>query len=390
MKIPKKSAAVFLALATAVSFTACNNNAAPAAGTSASSTAANQKATLNLYTDGDTNVTDTWKILINDFHEKNQNIEVKIQATGNGQSGMDKLIAAKKAGKESTDIDLLETGSSGVTRILQEGGNDILAKLTADNIPNMKNVTVKTSLSQDVAVPFRGTTVVLAYNSKTVPTPPKTADELYSWIKAHPGRFAYNDPSSGGSGESFVITAIYNQLPTEALNSSDAKWSQQWNKGFSLLKGLNGSMYKASGKVQYPKGNNGTLALLGDGQVDMIPAWADMFLTYKANGLLPDSVNMTQINPAFSGDIQTLVVPSMSQNKDAAYKFINYVVSAEGQNTLVERMKAIPVIDNSQLSKENKDALTGLQVSSYRTTSIGNLEDSLVKRWFNEIPTLNK
>jgi ABC-type uncharacterized transport system, periplasmic component len=384
MKISKKVLALAsLVLAAAIPLSASVSISA------ASTKASNQKVTLNLYTDGDTNVTDTWKILISDFHSANENIEIKVQNTGSGQSGLDKLIAAKKAGKKSTDIDILETGTAGVQQLMTQGGSGILSQMTAKTVPNLSKVIVKTSLKAGIAIPFRGTTVVLAYNSSTVKNPPKTADQLYAWIKANPGRFAYNDPSSGGSGESFVVTAVYNQLPSAALNSSDTKWEKQWDKGFTLLKSLNSFMYKASGKVQYPKGNNGTLALLGDGQVDMIPAWADQFLTYKAQGLLPDNDKMTQISPAFSGDIVTLTVPSMSQNKSTAYKFINYVISAAGQNTLVQEMRAIPVIDSSKLSKDNQTALTGLKVKSYRATAIGNLENDLVKRWFTDIPTLN-
>jgi putative spermidine/putrescine transport system substrate-binding protein len=339
-----------------------------------------ERVSMNLYTDGDTDVADTWKILISDFHEKNPNIDIKVQTVGNGQ-GIQKLAAAQKAGQKSIDMDLLETGSAGVSQIFQELGNDGLETLSSDSIANLKDVTVKTSLDNK-AVPFRGTTVMLAYNSDTVKTPPKTMDELYSWIKAHPGRFAYNDPSSGGSGQSFVVTAIYNQLPTEALSSIDQKWEAQWDKGFALLKELNPYMYKASGKVQYPKGNNGTIALLGDGQVDMIPVWADQFLDSKSQGLLPESAKITQLDPAFNGDIQTLVVPALSQHKDAASKFINYVISAEGQATLVHNMHAIPVIDNSKLPKETLDALSGLNVSAYRPAGIGNLENDLEKRWF--------
>ena len=46
--------------------------------------------------------------------------------------------------------------------------------------------------------------VLLAYDSTKVTAPPKTLDELIAWIKANPGKFTYNSPSTGGSGGSFV------------------------------------------------------------------------------------------------------------------------------------------------------------------------------------------
>jgi putative spermidine/putrescine transport system substrate-binding protein len=57
-------------------------------------------------------------------------------------------------------------------------------------------------------IPYRASTVLLAYNSRVVTTPPKTMDALLVWIKANPGRFTYNQPSGGGSGYAFAQSVI--------------------------------------------------------------------------------------------------------------------------------------------------------------------------------------
>lgn len=349
------------------------------------------KASINLYSNGSDNVRITWEAVLEAFKVKNPNIEVNLQflASGTGgQAGVDKLIAALKAGQKDIDIDLLETTDNDLGRICNEAGKDALSTLTVDKIPNLKNVKSKSSVGGDSAVVFRGTTVLLAYNSDKVQTPPKTDAELYEWIKKNPGRFAYNDPTTGGSGDSFVVTAIYNKLPAEALKSDDPKWKEQWKPGFDLLKELHPFMYKASGKVQYPAKNQGTIDLLASGEVDMIPAWADMILDQKSRGLLPKSIMLTQITPAFTGGIQTIVVPSLSKNKEAAYKLLDFVVSPEGQNIFVEKQKAIPVIDNSLLPKETVEMLSGLEVKEFRSYTIGKLSDDEKKMWQQDIATL--
>ena len=43
-------------------------------------------------------------------------------------------------------------------------------------------------------------------------------------------------------------------------------------------------MYQSSGKVVYPEQNQGTLDLLANKEVDMVPAWADMALTQMETG----------------------------------------------------------------------------------------------------------
>lgn len=352
----------------------------------------NTKSTINLYTGGSDNVRATWEAVLKAFKDKNPDIDVKLQylASGTGGvGGVDKLISAIKAGQKETDIDILETSDNDLIRIFNETRKDALTTLSTDKIPNMKNIVQKSTISGDKAMAFRGTTVLLAYNSDKVQTPPKTADELYDWIKKHPGRFAYNDPTTGGAGDSFLITAIYNKLPEEALTSDDKKWKDQWKPGFDLLKELHPFMYKASGKVQYPKKNQGTLDLLANGEVDMIPAWADMTLDQKSRGLLPKSIKLAQIDPPFTGGIQTLVIPSMSKNKEAAYKLLNFVASPEGQKIFVEKMKAIPVIKTSLLSKDTLDVLSGLDIKKLRTYTIGALDGEAQKKWQSEIATLN-
>lgn len=160
------------------------------------------------------------------------------------------------------------------------------------NPANMKDLNYK-------AVPYRSSSVLLAYNSEKVPSPPTTLDDLYAWIHEHPGRFAYNDPATGGSGESFVLTTLYKSLPEDAIHNQDPNIMKEWDKGFEQLKSLGKDMYQ---KGVYPKKNQGTLDLLANGEVDMIPAWSDMALEQINKKLLPETTKLAQIEPAFSAD----------------------------------------------------------------------------------------
>jgi putative spermidine/putrescine transport system substrate-binding protein len=347
-------------------------------------------APINLYSSGSDNVRITWEAVLAGFKKVQPDITVNLvflaSGTG-GTTGVEKLIAATKAGQKEIDIDLIETSDNDLARMLKEAGPSILAPLTVKDVPNLAKVLQKSSVAPTQSVPFRGTTVLLAYNSAKVPTPPKTAEELVTWIKTHPGRFAYNDPTTGGAGSSFVVTSIYNQLPAEALTSLDEQWKAQWDKGFDLLKSLHPFFYKASGKVQYPVKNQGTLDLLAAGEVDMIPAWADMVLDQKSRGLLPPTTKLTQITPSFTGGIQTLAVPGLSKNKAAAAKLLNFVTSPEGQQIFVESQKAIPVVATTSLPKST-DLLSGLEIKGFRLVTIGQLGDALNKRWQSDIATL--
>jgi len=378
------SLAMILVISLPLMLTGCG------ASTTASTSA--KVTTINMYSGGSDDVRITWENVIKAFSAKNPDIKVNLQFLASGtstQTAVDREIALEKAGQKETDMDVIEVTDDDISRLFKEAGKDSLITLSKDKIPNMKDVKFHSSVGQDKSLVFRGTTVVLAYNSDKVKDVPKTDKDLYDWIKKNPGRFAYNDPTTGGSGASFVVSSVYNTLPQEAILSDDTKWTQQWNKGFNLMKDLHKYMYKASGKVQYPAKNQGTLDLLANGQVDMIPAWEDMTLDQLSKGTLPKSTKIAQITPGLNGGVQSLVIPSKSKNQEAAQKFLNFAVSVDGQKVFVESMKAIPVIDKSKLPKESIDMLAGLDIKTFRPYTIGSSIKTLYKRWQDEIATLN-
>jgi putative spermidine/putrescine transport system substrate-binding protein len=346
---------------------------------------------INLYSNGSDNVRIQWEEVIKKFNMTNPGFEVRQQYTASGpgtRPDVLKLIAAWNAKQKDIDIDIIaDVDETGLAQIKKEASLDALTKLDPNKIPNLKEILVKSVLAPDKAMPFRGTAVYIAYNSDKVPTCPKTEKDLHAWIKANPGLFAYNDPSTGGSGAAFVYTTIYNTLPAEALTSTDEKWLSQMDAGFKLLADLHPFLYKASGKVQYTVKNQGSLDLLAAGAIWMCPAWADGVLSAKLKGLLPKSIKLQQIDPALTGSNTMLFVPSQSKKSAMAFKFMNYVASPDGQEILVNVMQAIPMIDSKKLPKASIDLLSGLEVK-FRIIMVGGIQTKVQQRWTKEIATL--
>jgi putative spermidine/putrescine transport system substrate-binding protein len=347
---------------------------------------------INLYSSGSDNVRIQWEALIAAFNKQNPDIQVVQQylASGAGtRTDVTKLIAAYNSGQKDIDIDIMaDIGESELNQIKTQASLDALLKLDASKIANWSGVQSKSIIAPDRALVYRGTNVFLAYNSTYVKDPPKTEAELHAWIKANPGKFAYNDPGTGGAGSAFVTTTVYNLLPVDALQSADEKWMAQWDAGFAKLKELHPFLYKASGKVQYTVKNQGSLDLLASGEIWMCPAWADQTLDQKSRGLLPASIKLAQIEPALTGTPTSLVIPSMAKTAAVSYKFLNYVVSVEAQDMLVNVMKAIPVIDPKKLPAATLDLLSGLQMKNYRISALGGLGTKLNERWTKDIATL--
>lgn len=351
--------------------------------------------TVTLWAGGSDNVKVGMEQIVKAFNasEKGEEYQLKLEfiMSGSGsQSLSDRIIAAKKVGESNTDYDLILVSDAEVGVFLQEGGEDIFVPYEEAKIPNLANVQTKVSSGEGVLVPYRGTTVVLAYNSENVSSVPETATELYQWIEDNPGRFAYNTPGSGGAGSSFVQTVLYNELPEEALTSSDAKWKAEWSKGFERLKSLHSSMYQTGGQTIYPNKNQGTLDLLINQEVDMIPAWADMVITNLANGTLPENIKMTQVEPGFTGNVDGLAIPSIGSNIEGAQAVMDFMLTTQAQQILLDTMAAIPVIDSSLISSDNSIYLKDLKIDSFRTSSLGTLSNELNEEWDQTIGTLGQ
>lgn len=351
--------------------------------------------TINLWGEGSDNVKMAWEAIRDAFNESEYGEEYQLEiqwiTSGTGAQGLrDRVVAAYLAGETETDYDIIEFGEQGYASYLAELENpeDLFVPLDFAQIPNAENVESELSEGQDFLVPYRGTTVVLAYDSERVENVPTTYDELVQWIKDNPGKFAYNTPSSGGAGGSFVTTAIYNFLPEEALSSSDEAWMEEWDEGFALLEELHPYLYQSGGSTQYPHKNQGTLDLFANQQIDMIPAWADMAISQTTEGRLPETTAITQIDPSFTGNLVVFGMPTIGSQSEGAYAVMNFMLSQEAQQILLDDLAAIPVIDSSNMESANAALLEGLDVSSFRTSSLGELGSELYERWDQEIGTL--
>ncbi len=351
---------------------------------------------VQVWATGSDNVRQTFEKLVSDFNANSEyagTYEAKLNFILSGTGGgtlADQLVAAYKAGQTDTEFDVVDLGDDDLTKILSLTDESVLEDLDMSKIPNAEGVTAEPVAAKGKIQPYRGTTVILAYNSETVPEDevPTTMDELVEWIKAHPGRFAYNTPGTGGAGDSFVRTSIYNFIDDDsALMSSDPKWMEQWDEGFAFLKELHPYMYKSGSSVVYPNKNQGTLDLLTQGEIDMCPNWADMVLSQRKAGTVPEKIKITTIEPSFTGSVQGIAVPSYSGNKEGGFAFIDYLLSPEAQTILVQDMAAIPLVTEG-VDLTGAEELMSMDVSNFRTQALGDLVTDLNARWDEEIGTL--
>jgi putative spermidine/putrescine transport system substrate-binding protein len=348
---------------------------------------ANAGTTIVVYASGDVNVQNLWQNnIIPHFEKENKGIYVKFVFSPHGADDGTTLarIGAAVKGRHWPGIDLVDAGL--VNTMALTGLDQPVSKATA---PNLKHINPDLLVPvKGAAIPYRGSSVVLAYDSNHVKTPPKTLADLLAWIKANPGKFTYNSPNTGGSGYSFAETVVDSLVSPAILKQMDQGYDTSlepnWKPGLDLLHSLNKYMY---GNGVYPNGNAAVLTLLGQGQIWVAPVWSDQSLTALANGQLGPNIKLTQIsNPSFTGGAAYLAVPKTARHKKVLYRFVNYILSPEAQQMIVNVMAGFPAIDIKYMGDAVKQKFEDVSANTLRPTYQTQMGNDFKAAWQQSVP----
>ncbi len=308
--------------------------------------AAKTTGDINLYVGGDVNIRDLWqKQLLPAYKKVKPDVNFTLvfdEHALSEQAVFDKLAAAKQANAVS-GVDLWEATG----RLAQGGTAGLIQKVTSKEVSNLDKVP-KDSVDRfgSFGVPYRASSVILAYNSAEVKDPPRTLDDLINWVKSNDGKFTYNPPDKGGSGGNFTTRVLEAGIPQDQLSFFQTQYDESkealWEKGWQTLKDLHPHIFNNG---FYPAGNVPVLQTLSKGSISMAPVWSDQSLSYLAQKLLPPEIKLLQIDPPFAGSAAYLGIPSDSKNKEVLYEFLNWLLTPEPQNLIVEQINGYPGLD---------------------------------------------
>lgn len=262
--------------------------------------------------------------------------------TSEGDAMEARIVAAAKAG-QAPPIDVLD--SSGYIPPLAALGD--LVPVSPSMVPNVSKINpTQLATYSNLGIPYRGSSVVLAYNSAEVKNPPTTLTGLIAWIKAHPGKFTYNNPSGGGPGNAFSEDVINQYIPasmaSQFVNSYQQSLESYWTPGISELHALTPYMYGGS---NYPKSATDTMNDLANGSIWMSPEWSDGANAALDNGELPKTIKLVQITPPFYGGPSYLALIKGSTHLAAAEKLINWMLSPAAQELIFQGMNGYPGVE---------------------------------------------
>jgi putative spermidine/putrescine transport system substrate-binding protein len=360
--------------------------AAAANNSSAATTRAAKKTTITVYVSGDVNVKNLYTgTLIPGFQKAYPNDKINMIFSEHGVNDSIELGKIGAAVKQRTwpGVDIVDAGFA-----IQGALDGIMTPINAKKIPNMAKVDKKLLTPvKGAAMPYRGSSVVLAFNTDHVASPPKTLDGLIAWIKANPGKFTDNAPNTGGSGHSFVETVLSKYVPanvqTQMVNGYVPDLESNWKQGFDVLKSLKGSIYQGV----YPNGNQEVLNMLGKGLIWVAPVWSDQALSAKASGLLGPSIHLSQISsPSFNGGAAYMAIPKTARSKSEVYKFANFILQSKMQVAIVNAMSGYPAVNVKYLPSSVQTKFSSLQANTLRQSYSAKMANDVNAEWQQTVP----
>jgi putative spermidine/putrescine transport system substrate-binding protein len=144
---------------------------------------------ITVFISGGDNVRQLWQdSLVPAFNKANPGYSVAVNLDLHGEHDSQTMAKLTSATQQNKDpgFDLVDAGF-----ITQAASAGLLIPVSTSSLPALKDVPPKTvEAGGSGGIPYRGSSVLIAYDTKTVTTPPKTLDDVLAWIKANPGKLA--------------------------------------------------------------------------------------------------------------------------------------------------------------------------------------------------------
>lgn len=197
-------------------------------------------------------------------------------------------------------------------------------------------------LTNGYVVPLYFNQTGLLYNSRNISADevPQTFEELEAYIESHPGKFGFNVPEKGGSGQSFVHSVI--AAKTGGIEqyygdeAEDPAKTEKWSEVWEWLRAHRDQMVITTG-------NNDSISRVNQGEIDLTVAWNDDLDVARAAGEIGEWAILTVPEMGLAGGGDTLGMLANAPHKAAALLLINYLTSKEGQEAVVDILAAIPI-----------------------------------------------
>ena len=266
--------------------------------------------------------------------ERRYGVKLNVVSAQGGQI-VSMLMTEIEAHKPQSSVDL--TWINGET-FYQLRQIDALFGPFTDKLPNAKYIDFKNpfigyDFQQEVKgyeCPWGNVQLAIIYNNARVPDPPKNRDQLAAWVKAHPGRFTFDNSFTGmtflksllidmaggpGSLDGPFDEAKYKRLSAQLWDYLNGIKTYFWKQGETFPASV-AQLHQlfAAGEVDFTMSNN-------DGDVD----------NKVLQGLLPETSRAYVLDTGTIQNSHYMGIAKRAPHLAADLVAVNFMISPEAQ-----------------------------------------------------------
>ena len=249
---------------------------------------------------------------------------------------VNKLLTEKQAGRQTGVIDLLWINGENFRNAREA---DLLFGPYAARLPNFRDYVDPQTVAFDFGFPVEGyespygrAQFVFEYDSAKTPTPPRSYQELMTWIRRNPGRFTYPQPPDF-TGSAFIRQVFY--AVTGGYEQYMRRFDEQLLERTSpelwkFLRGIKPFLWE-QGRT-YPKDIAALDTLFERGEVDFNMSYHQTHAQNKIlTGQYRPSVRSFVMTDGSLFNTHFTAIPFNAPNKAGAMVTANFLLSPEAQ-----------------------------------------------------------
>lgn len=301
---------------------------------------------------------------------------------------LSQLSGEIEGGEEDGSIDMIWINGENFQSAKE---NNMLYGPFVDKLPNFNDYVDAESedVTLDFAFPTEGyeapygkAQMVMVADMAVTPEVPTSAEELLEFVKANPGKVTY-PALPDFTGSAFVRNIIYEVCGYEQfldMEPDKETVCEAVAPAMEYLRSLNPYLWN-EGKT-FPDASTTLDNMFADGEVvlNMTYGAYDVALNIE-DGSYTDTTATFQFDKGTIGNTNFMAIAANSGNKAGAMVAINEMLSPEIQADRYEKLRVIPVLDNSKLSEEQKAAFDAVDLGAGTIP-----QDELLSKRLPEMP----
>lgn len=277
---------------------------------------------------------------------------ITLQAVnGQGNELVDQLTVEQEAGAITGTASLLWINGEtfGALRARQLLGGPWSQVLPAAAAVDSSSPIISRDFEQDPAgfeSPWGTVQLAMIYDSARTPLPPRTSAELTSWIRAHPGRFTYDQSFAGITFLKGMLYALNGGVDTFRGGFDSTRYVASRTRLFAWLDSLKPFLWR-EGK-QYPPDVAALHRLFANGEIDFsLSNNQNEAVTKAMQGVLPKTSRALVLREGTIANTHFLGIPVNAPNAAGAMVVANFLLTPEAQ---LEKQRPTVWADGTVLS----------------------------------------